>query len=58
MQSELQKFINTLIEGGVSQDQINVFTTLYYEVAKLKLEVDDVDQYDQDGPLYVTIKIK
>jgi hypothetical protein len=58
MQSELQKLISSLIQNGINQDQIDAFTALYNEAVKLKFEVDDIDQYEQDGPLYVTLKIK
>jgi len=58
MQSELQKLISNLMQWGINQDQIDAFTALYNEAAKLKFEFEEFDQYEQDGPLYVTLKIK
>jgi hypothetical protein len=58
MQSELQKIISNLMQCGINQDQIDAFTALYNEAAKLKFEFAEFDQYEQDGPLYITLKIK
>jgi hypothetical protein len=58
MQSELQKIISNLLQCGINQSQIDAFAALYSEAEKLKIEFEEFDQYEQDGPLYITLKIK
>jgi hypothetical protein len=58
MQSELQKIISTMIDCGISQSQIDAFTALYNEAEKLKFKFEEFDQYEQDGELFVTFKVK
>ena len=58
MQSELQKIISNLMQCGINQDQIDAFASLYNEATKLKFEFEEFDQYEKDGPLYITLKIK
>lgn len=58
MQSELQKIISNLLQCGVNQSQIDAFTALFNEAEKLKIGMVDFDQYEKDGPLYITLKIK
>ena len=58
MQSELQKIISNLLQCGISQSQIDAFTALYNEADKLKFKFEEFDQYEKDGELYVTFKVK
>ena len=58
MQSELQKIISNLLQCGISQSQIDAFTALYNEADKLKFTFEVFDQYEKDGELYVTFKVK
>ena len=58
MQSELQKIISAMISCGISQSQIDAFEALYNEADKLKIKFEEFDQYEKDGPLYITLKIK
>lgn len=58
MQSELQKIISNLLQCGINQSQIDAFEALYNEADKLKFKFEEFDQYEKDGPLYITLKIK
>ena len=58
MQSELQKIISNMISCGINQSQIDAFVSLFNEAEKLKFEFEEFDQYEQDGPLYITLKVK
>ena len=58
MQSELQKIISAMISCGISQSQIDAFEALYNEADKLKFKFEEFDQYEKDGELYVTFKVK
>lgn len=47
-----------MIDCGISQSQIDAFTALYNEAEKLKFKFEEFDQYEQDGELFVTFKVK